>query len=478
MKQGRLSAKNFLSSILKFSVSSWVNFVIGIVSVVITTRIFSPDIYGGLNLFNSTGNFLASFACLGLDGAFLRFFHEPPEGWDKKQLFAKCLARSIAFLVFLSLVGMVFFLRPVSFYLFHKVSFFLTLLLVVNSLSLLVLDHYGAQYYRLDNDALHYSIQVVLVQFCSKLLVIGAAFFSPSLETVLSFNTMGIFFLLLVYGIIQKRLVWPEHYPWKSSGFGEVMRYGLYSWPLTVAFSASSFLVPFLIQNRLDTYALGIFASTNFFVAAFNVVQSGFRTYWAAFMYGHYKDEQEKIIGIHPYVLLFILLLLGGFILFQHVAYLLIGTKFHASRVFFTLVLLDPLLLLLEQTTNYGMALAKRNQEMTIIYILSILLNLLLCYTLLPVFGLVGAACASALAAVVRFSLATWRGQKYYRSIPQIRKTVMGVILLLILGISNFILAQQFAIECSIVACVWIMALILFRGQILQIGKVIQSMSK
>lgn len=469
MKGQSISVSSFFASILKFSVSSWINFVIGLVSVVITTRIFTPDIYGTLNMFNTASGFLASFACLGLNGAFLRFFHEPPPGWSKQQLFAKCLVISVLVLGLLFLVGLAFFYADISLRLFNQVSFMMTALLGINSLSTMVLGSYYSQYYRLDNNAWHYSIQSVLVQFCSKILVIGAAFVSPTAEVVLLFNTVGLFFLMIVYSLIQKRTVWPARYRWERQGFGEVLRYGLFSWPLTAAFSASAFLIPFIIQTRLDSYALGIFASTGFFVAAFNVVQSGFRTYWAAFMYGHYREEQPKIKAVHTYILLFVLFLLGGFILCQHPAYLMIGSRFHESRVFFSLVLLDPLLMLVEQTTNYGMALAKRNQEMTLIYLLAILLNIGLCYALLPLYGLPGAAAAAAVAALFRFVLATWRGQRYYRSLEDGRKTAVGIFLLVVLGFSNFLFAYQYWLEAGVVLVVWGLALWLFRGTFKQI---------
>ena len=186
-------------------------------------------------------------------------------------------------------------------------------------------------------------------------------------------------------------------------------------------------------------------------------------------MYGHYREEQPKIKAVHTYILLFVLFLLGGFILCQHPAYLMIGSGFHESRIFFSLVLLDPLLMLVEQTTNYGMALAKRNQEMTLIYLLAILLNIGLCYVLLPLYGLPGAAAAAALAALFRFILATWRGQRYYRSLEDGWKTAFGIFLLVILGFSNFLFAYQYWLEAGVVLVVWGLALWLFRGTFKQI---------
>ena len=476
MQSNSISTSRFLTSILKFSVSSWINFVIGIVSVIITTRLFTPDIYGTLNIFNTASTFLASFACLGLDGAVLRFFNEPPAGWDKKQVFTKCLMFSVLCLFILTFFSSTFYYRQISLVLFNRISLFFTVLLSMNALSIMVLNNYYSQYYRLDNDSFHYTIQTIMVQFFSKLFVVVAAFFSPTADTVLLFNTAGLFLLMVVYSFVQRKSIWPTHFHYSNEGFGEVFRYGLWGWPLSMAFSATGFLIPFIIKVRMDSYALGIFASTSFFVTAFNVVQSGFRTYWAAFMYAHYKTEQKRIIEVHDYIIIFILALLSCFLIFYHVAYLFIGEAFQSSRLFFSLVLLDPLIILLEQTTNYGMALAKRNQEMTAIYLLAIAFYIILAYVLIPVYGLPGVAVAATIASVIRFTLATWRGQHYYKSIKSIKNTIIGIALLLILGISNYFLINQYLYELLFILGIWIVMIFCFMDTFSDIIKFIKKM--
>ncbi|WP_303063585.1 lipopolysaccharide biosynthesis protein [Acidaminococcus massiliensis] len=475
MQSNFVSTSGFLTSILKFSVSSWINFIIGILSVIITTRLFTPDIYGTLNIFNTASTFLASFACLGLDGAMLRFFNEPPAGWDKKQVFTKCLLFSVLFLFILTSFSSVFYYRQISLALFNRISLFFTVLLSMNALSMMVLNNYYSQYYRLDNDSFHYTVQTVLVQFFSKLFVVTAAFLSPTADTVLAFNTSGLFVLMVIYSFIQRKSIWPSRFHWSNQGFGEVFRYGLWGWPLSMAFSASGFLIPFIIKIRMDSYALGIFASTGFFVTAFNVVQSGFRTYWAAFMYAHYKTEQKRIIEVHDYIIIFVIALLSCFLILQHVAYLFIGKAFQSSRLFFSLVLLDPLIILLEQTTNYGMALAKRNQEMTAIYLLAIALYIILAYMLIPFCGLPGVAVAAAAASVIRFTLATWRGQYYYKSIKNIKKTMVGIILLIALGISNYIFNEQYLWELVFIVAVWLIMYFCFKDTFRSMARFIKS---
>lgn len=470
-----VSARNFFSSILKFSVSSWISFVMGIVSVMLLTRLFTPEVYGAWNFFNTTSAILVGVACLGLDGSFLRFYYELPPGWTVQELLTKCLCMSLLFLLIIFLVGSFFFVAQISIAIFNQVSFFLMTLLFVNVASSMVLTQFYASYFRVGNDPFNYTVERVLVEACSKLLVIAAAFISPDLETIVIINVIGICTLLLIYTAVQRRKLFTTDLDWRKPGLSEIIKYGLFSWPLCIFLPLADWLNSFFITKELGNYSLGIYASAGFFVSAFAVVQGGFRTYWAAFMYKHYKDEQAKIKKIHNYVAVFVIFILGAFILLQHIMYMFIGEQFHSSRLFFSLVLLSPLLGLYEQTTSYGMAISKRNEQSTAIYVLFAILNVVLLYILLPYFSVLGAAIASAGAAVVRFVLLTWRGQLYYDSIETKCKTLSGLTLIVLLAVSNCIFATQYTIEVGAVLILFFISAIIYRSDLTEAYEYVKS---
>lgn len=466
---------SFVKSVAKFSISSWVNFFIGFFSVFITTRIFSPDVYGVLNLFNTASGVLVGFSCLGFDGAFIRFYYEPPNGWTGKELFFRCLLISCAAFGLITLVSLIFFYQDITSYLFNKISFYFAVLLFVNTLSLLILNGYFAQYYRISNDSFHFTVQQILVQFFSKMFVISAAFINPTIEVVLTMNTLGLFFLMVVYFYIQCKRMLPKDLTLSFSGFKPVFKFAVFCWPQTTALTLNIFIIPFIISTQLGAYSLGIYASAGFFVTAFGVIQSGFRTYWSAYMYANYKNKQREIVEIHTCVLVFVIVIFSIFLLLQHVAYLMIGEDFQASRLFFSFVLLEPLFSLLSQTTEYGMSIACKNHQSLIIFLISTLSNIIGTYVLLQWVGLTGAAIAASIAATIRFVLATWRGQKYYRSIESGLKTSLGVLLIILLASSNFIFNNYYVVECGVILLVLVMTFLAYRSCIL---KIVDNVSK
>lgn len=448
----KVTATSFLKSVTKFSISTWFGFFIGVISVSLTTRIFTPEINGILNIFNSTVQIFISIVLLGMGSVVARFFYEPPKGWSVQQLFTRCMFISIAFLIICSSFCLTSLTDSICFQLFQTNSIIIKIMFVLSALSTMVLVNFLSQYYRYSNNIYQFNIQQIFIQFFNKLFVIVAAFVNPNIEVVLIFNAFGMFVLMLCYITYQRK----EVISWKKGGWldGDIIplyRFALFSWPGEMLLYCSDFVLPFLVTSLLGAWSMGIYSSANFFVSAFLVLQGGFRTYWSAFMYKHYKDESNKIIKIHSYVFLGVIVLMSAAILFQHIAYMLIGESFHESRLFFTLVLIQPLLLLLEQTTSYGISLSKKNEQGMVICLLSLLVNIFSIYFWVRIYGLLGAAIGVSFTAVIRFLLMTWRGQIYYKSIRSKSETILGLLILLCLAASNVVFYDQYWRELIVV---------------------------
>lgn len=464
-----------MRSVAKFSVSSWTGFFIGVVAVSVTTRVFTPDIMGRLNMFNSAVDIFVSIVLVGMGAVVNRFFYEVPDGWTLQEMFTRCLIIPVIVLLLSSIVIFSSFVDNVFISLLATDSVLMRVLFILNTLSVMVLTYYLSQFYRYSNDAYHFTIQQILMQFFSKLFVVAAALIEPTVEVVVAFNTIGVFLLMVVYVFIQRKSLFAwKNGGWCSSEFKPLYRFAFFSWPNEIVQKIATFMLPYLITMFLGAEDLGIYASAGFFVSAFSVLQGGFRTYWAAFMYRYYRTETVKICKIHSYIGIAVIALMGLCIIFQHVAYMLIGEAFHGSRLFFTLVLLPPILGLWEQTTSYGISLAKKNEEIVLISVITILMNVGGIYFGILVWGLLGAAVGVSVAAVARFLLMSWRGQCYYHSIHSNVETIGGLLLLLGLTFSNVIFNQQYLNEMILVLVFFLMTGTLYRHTFQEILQMIR----
>lgn len=455
-----MNTNKFVHAVLRFYIAPIVNFIVGISTIYITTRMFTPEEYGQINVFNAAANVFMIFACFGFDQGFIRFFHETPTGWSLKELYRFCLRVVFVGWGICSVILLLFY-KQISILLFHQENFYAIFLLCVFSMSIIFLNRFANNYYRVQENAKYYTIQQIITNTLMKMTVMMSILFSLELSNILFFNTIGVFAFFLILLITQRNII-IKNIPCLDHRILSVTKFSVTTWPTSVMFMLATFITPLLITMRMDSYDVGIYTSTNVFSSVIGVLTSGFLTYWSVFIYKNYKKEQDFIKKVHNYIIISILIILSGMIILQHVAYLFIGEQFQSGRYFFTLVIVDTLLMFLGESTQYGIAITKKVYQSTLIFAIALILKIVGTWVVLPIAGLLGAAVVAAIAATVRFVLLSWRGQKYYQSIESVRKTFVGIILIWMLALSNCVFIDDYIKECLAVSIILSIALAVY----------------
>ena len=188
--------------------------------------------------------------------------------------------------------------------------------------------------------------------------------------------------------------------------------------PVTIIGWMNTYMSSVMLRNMLDVASVGIFTAALGMAATVNVIQAGFNTYWAPYVYENYqKGETARFYTVHRVMAC----LLTGFgltiTLLQALVFLLLGPAYRGSAVFFPFLFLAPICYCLGETTDMGIGIKKKTYWGTIVFALSVLLNIAMCYALIPMLGATGAAIASAAAAIVTVALRTMIGQHYFKAI-------------------------------------------------------------
>lgn len=455
----------FLKSVAKFYVSPFVNFFVGILAVYVTTRIFSPTIFGVISMFNMATNVLMGISCLGFNEGFLRFYHEKKNVLGNEGLFRYCLSRSVVSWLLFSIIAIVFY-KEISNALFHEENFEVIIFLMLNTLSYIVLYRYMSNYYRVMNQTLLYNFQQIVSNIFAKLFVIVSLLGVISISHVLFYNTIGLFCFMLTVVIFYRGLIFGNSINNSGYDFSDVRRFSIITWPTSIMSLFATFVTPLIITLRLDAHSVGIYTSTNLFASAISILTSGFLSYWAVFIYKNYKTEQEFIKKVHDYVMVSTICIISMLLIFQHVAYMFIGDEFHDGRLFFAFVILEILFLFLGESTQYGISISKKVHQTTLIFAVSIVIKLVGTWLIIPYFGLVGAAVMAAVSATLRFVLLSWRGQKYYSTISNIWRTFFGVILIWFLAASNYFFNDKYLLEMFFVIFCLLITGVIYRSYI------------
>ena len=203
MAAGASGGKTFLKGLLGFSVLPWASFVVGFVSLTVATRVFPPAELGRITMFTAYGTLLASVCYLGLDQAFVRFYHEPPSSRTQRYLFTTCLLPAV--LVFVAFSGIVLvFWQCVSILLVGEPDFFIAVCLCVYAFATLIVRFLNVLY-RVQNNPKWYTIQGLFVSVSSTTVYLLAGFFSASHRPAILLMTVSTMVWAMVFIVVQRK---------------------------------------------------------------------------------------------------------------------------------------------------------------------------------------------------------------------------------------------------------------------------------
>lgn len=430
--------ESLIEGIVKYSISTWANLIIGFLSVIVTTRILAPEEYGMVSIFLSAANFLMYIVTFGMDGAYIRFYNEPPAKNTKNQLLYKMILISTFICVILGCACTFFFYKESSMYIFGIESRLLVGMVFIYAFCQAVLRYLNINF-RMGFKVKQYNIQNIMISCLSRVLVIAAAAFTDGVTYIICIVSIGTAMVLLVYLFIQKDEVIPYTAPGKSDysmdlkHYGEFFRFSLFSAPTYFVTYFNSFMSQQIVRSSLGSYELGVFSSCGMFSSIFGALKGGFATFWSAYVYKNHATEKEKIKSMHDYALVFAIFAASFLVIARDLVFIIIGSEYHASKKFFSLLLVMPVLSLVLETTDKGIALAKKNELILLTHIVAAVTNILGCFVFIRLFGLIGAAYADAFAAIILYIANTYFGQKYYKSIKNVFRSIVGVIIIILL---------------------------------------------
>ena len=145
-------------------------------------------------------------------------------------------------------------------------------------------------------------------------------------------------------------------------------------------------------------------------------------------MLERYKDDdRRRFYTVHRLMACMLTLFGLGITILQTPVFMLLGKAYRSSVIFFPFLFLSPICYCLGETTSMGIDISKKTWWKTAIYVLSAVLNIILCFVFIPPMGMSGAALASALTAVVILILRTVVGEYYYKILESWRYLVYTI---------------------------------------------------
>ena len=458
------SKQKFLKNMVGFSMVTWISFVLGFIASPISTRLFPTEELGRLSLFSSYAGLLSSLCYLGLDQAFVRFYLETPGKSTKKSLFTFCTAVPLGFALLSTLV-LAFFWPTVSQEIVGTPDLTVFVCFAIYSFCLVVF-RFLSLCYRMEQNALLYTIQGVLFALLTKIAYLSVGFATPTGRAALIMLTLLTGLFTLAFIVLQRQRV-DVHFV-KEMDREAVRAVGAFALPI-VPMSLLSWLnsypSPLVLKHLLGYSATGIYTSALGLASTISIIETGFNAYWAPYVLENYKgDDRRRFYTVHRMMACMLTLFGLGITIMQAPVFLLLGKAYRSSVVFFPFLFLSPICYCLGETTSMGIDISKKTWWKTAIYVLSAVLNIVLCFVLIPPMGMSGAALASALTAVLTLILRTAVGEHYYKVLESSKYLAYTIGLMGAASFGNLWLTgfakYGFLIAVLLLAC-W-----LFRGEL------------
>lgn len=431
------TGSSFIKKLIGFSLVTWISFALSSVSAPIATRLYSPEILGKINIFNTYSNLFGIFVLLGLDQAFARFYLEPPQNKSKSYLFTFCLSCSYT-------------LQIIAFVLALPIQDVLSKLLFNESDNLVLWLFFGNVFcsstlrylnlcFRMEQDIKMYTIQGVLIAFFFKVFYIGAGFWDPSYRSTLIVLTVSNLLLVIVFLIIQRKRF--EFIRSIDKVF--VKELAFFATPLipaSILMWANSSIPQMVMQKTMDYYSIGIFTSAQALANMIFIIQAGFNTFWVPYTYENYKTQTGQFFKVHKY-LIYVLVLCALLIVgFQDLIFLLLGEEYRTAREFFPFLILGPVCYIIGETTGIGINISKKSYLNLYVFFISVIVNLILCIILGKWFGITGIAMATSVAAISSMVLKSYLGEKQYHTIETYKYVLLAIIVLYIISFATLLI--------------------------------------
>lgn len=434
-RDGNVST-TFMKRIFGFSMASWVNCLISLISTPITTALFLPEELGKINLFLSITNLLIPFIYLGFDQAYVRFHNEPCGKNSADSIFKICFAISTFMSILVGavvLIGWRYFSSQIIGY--ESISVALSLIVYLIATMLMRFANLKA---RMENNVWLFFIQSVLSTVIIKLSFVGVALFTRSAEYAIIVRTI----LLALAGIVFIVMIFVKNNEVRTDYTKPVIRelsaFALPVFPTVFLIMLNTSLSQLLLKTFADYSMIGIYSNAVTIAGIITIVQSGLNTFWTPFVYENYKNQYmiQKMHHIISFAMLAVTIIISGFQ--DIIYYILVDEQYWASKCILGFLLISPVSDTISETLGLGIELSKKTYLRLPVYIVNILVNIVACTLLIPRFGILGAAMATALASLSMLVVKTIMGERFYKCSNNYIKLILGYIILIISAFANY----------------------------------------
>lgn len=410
-----------IKKLFSFSIGSVAAVIIGVISTPIITRVINPTEYGIATIFMTFGSLISIVSLAGLDQAFVRFFYES----NRISLLKKCLSISIIIASFLALL-LIIFDQQFSSNISSGSSYALLMILYVIAT---LIFRYSSLLLRMLQFGYRYSLVQVLQKLFDLVFVLSIAFFFMPNRYALILGSILTLLAISVVTLLFSVSFWKDkNIIILEKSYKEIL---VYSMPLLLAtFMSILFqtLDKLILSAWVSSEEFGVYSAGFKLIAILNIIQTSFTLFWTPVSLEHYKKypEDREFYGQMSKIITVTMVAVSILVvMFKDILVLFLGPEYREASSVIAMLVLMPVMYTMSETTVQGVNFALKSHVHVIISLITLIVNIIFCFVLIPQLGMKGAAISVGLSYVVFYLVRTYYGLKNYYFDNKFKRTLL-----------------------------------------------------
>jgi len=421
--------KDLGKSVVTYGIASGISKSIMIFLVPVYTRIFSPNDYGIIDLIQTVISFIAILGMLQLESAIARYYFEVKDNAKRKRYISTAFWTILSISLILG-VGLSLVSDLISLALFKTENYGSIIMLasiIIPSTNLFALL---STLMRFLKKPVMYSLFIA----AQLLITTGLSIWFVVFEEM---GIIGVFYGQLL-GILLVALAMTYYlrnrleFTWDKQILFKMFHYSLPMVPAVAGNWANTYANRFIMLGYLTITDIGLFTVALKIASVFRLMENAFRMAWGPYMWETLKNANHRKVydQAMKYTTVITFFLVAGIALFAYEILDVLTTKSYMKSADLVGLLSFAIGLdIVFQIIGPGPAIIKKTIYNTIIFFISVSINIGSLFVLVPLYGLIGVPIALLLSKIVMIIVAWYISERLYYIGFSIRFFIIGFII-------------------------------------------------
>lgn len=459
--------RSFGKDIIIYGLSSSLSRFVGLFLLPLYTRFFTPDDYGTMDLIATIVAICSIFGMMQLESAVSRYFYAEKNNKARNSMVSTAMWTIVGFSTMI-FIALVLSANLLSNYFFESGEFNIVIIVAAMTIPVANLNSLFTVLIRFKKKAVHYLLfQITQLVFTVSLTVLLIVWINTGIIGVFWGKLFG--FLITSLGMsyyLRSNL----NFTWRFNDIKKMFRYSLPLVPSVAGNWANNYVNRFVMYGYLSVADIGIYVVALKVASIFNLIGSAFRMAWAPFFWETYEKESNhrqifRSIQNHVSILTLGLVVIVTLFSYEIIYYFATPEYLGAAKLVGLIALSIAITSIISQVIGLGPGITKKTEYNTIIYFLSLSVNIGSLFIFVPIYGLIGVPLSLLLSSLTMLTVSWYNSEKLYP--VGFDKSSMIIHLTIVLIVIAVEIKYELLIEIKMLLTSMVLMYFYFRYQII-----------